>query len=161
MTAAPMATFVFYCQVAIITFASTALSTALQQDLNEFASMYTKVVLTIYGIWNLEFFRYLIPPFCIDRHVTNIHVLMFEYISAFYPLCLVLITYILIQLHDYRWKLLVWMWKPFHMCLSHFKTTWDIKASIIHTFATFLLLSYANKNCLYIIPTTSRNLSLQ
>ena len=67
---------------------------------------------------------------------------MLEYISAFYPLCLVLITYILIQLHDYRWKLLVWMWKPFHMCLSHFKTAWDIKASIIHTFATVLLLSY-------------------
>jgi hypothetical protein len=142
MTAAPMATFVFYCQVVVITFASTSLSTAMQEDLNEFGSKCMNVMQAIYGIWNLEYFHLLIPPFCIDKNVTNIHILMFEYMSAFYPLCLVVITYILIQLHDYRWKPLVWMWKPFHMCLSHFKTMWDIKASIIHTFATFLLLSY-------------------
>ena len=32
MTAAPMATFVFYCQVVVITFANSTLSTAMQQD---------------------------------------------------------------------------------------------------------------------------------
>ena len=142
MTAAPMATFVFYCQIVVITFANSVISTTMQQDLNGVASMYMKVLLTIYGIWNLDFFRLLVPPFCFNTHITNIQVLMFDYISAFYPLCLVLLTYILIELHDYRCRLLVWMWKPFRMLLSRVKTTWDVKASIIHTFATFLLLSY-------------------
>ena len=27
---------------------------------------YAKVVLTLYGVWNLDFFHYIVPPFCIS-----------------------------------------------------------------------------------------------
>ena len=45
-----------------------------------------KVLLTITGIWNLDFLRYVFPPFCISLHYSTLQVLAFEYIVAFYPL---------------------------------------------------------------------------
>ena len=143
LTAAPMATFVFYSQIVVNTLAYSILSTALKQDFNKFTSLLYKVVITSYGILNLDFLRQVIPPFCVGKNVKNIHLLMLDYIAAFYPLCLVLITYAIIQLHDYKLRPLAWIWKPFHMCLRPFKRTLDVRASIIHTFATFLLLSYS------------------
>ncbi len=55
---------------------------------------------TIVGIWNLDFFRYLYPPFCISPHYSTLSVISFEYIIAFYPLVLVFLTYISIELYD-------------------------------------------------------------
>ena len=34
------------------------------------------------------------------------------------------------------------IWKPFHVCTSHFRQSLDIRSSLIDTFATFFLLSY-------------------
>ena len=30
-----------------------------------------KILITLYGIWNLDFFRYVMPPFCISPHIIN------------------------------------------------------------------------------------------
>ncbi len=57
-------------------------------------------MVTIGGIWNLDFFRYLYPPFCISPHYSTLSVISFEYIIAFYPLVLVFLTYISIELYD-------------------------------------------------------------
>ncbi len=57
-------------------------------------------VVTVGGIWNLDFFRYIYPPFCISPHYSTISVISFEYIIAFYPLVLVFLTYISIELYD-------------------------------------------------------------
>ena len=56
-------------------------------------------VVTIYGIFNLDFFRYVIPPFCVSSQLNMLQVLSLEYIVAFYPLFLIIVTYICIQLH--------------------------------------------------------------
>ena len=139
LTAAPMASFVFFCQLAAITFSISTLSTALVHD----SGMQFEIVVSAYGILNLDFFRIVIPPFCISESLTNIHILLFDYIAAVYSLLLVVLTYICIELHDSDFKPLVWLWRPFYKCLGRFKRTWNIKESIIHTFATFLLLSYS------------------
>ncbi len=57
-------------------------------------------MVTIGGIWNLDFFRYIYPPFCISPHYSTLSVISFEYIIAFYPLILVFLTYISIELYD-------------------------------------------------------------
>ena len=54
---------------------------------------------TIYGIWNLDFFRYLIPPFCATDQISPLQVVALEYTVAFYPLLLTAIAYICVQLH--------------------------------------------------------------
>ena len=62
---------------------------------------------------------------------------------AFYPICLILVTYGCIKLHDNNFRPVVWLWKPFHRHFVHFRRKWDPKASIINTFTTFLLLSFS------------------
>ena len=106
-----------------------------------------KVLLTILGIWNLDFFRYIYPPFCISTHFSTLQVLAFEYIIAFYPLLLIIITYICIELYD-NYRVIVLMWKPFSWCLSHIKkhlpvNLESVKSNIINSFASFLVFSYS------------------
>ena len=107
-----------------------------------------KVLLTILGIWNLDFFRYIYPPFCISIRFSTLQVLAFEYIIAFYPLLLIIITYIGIELYDNNYRVIVLMWKPFTWCLSHIKKCLpvnleSVKSCIINTFASFLVFSYS------------------
>ncbi len=61
---------------------------------------------------------------------------------AFYPFVLILLTYVLVTIYDKHYRILVWMWKPFKWCLSHYQRQWNIKTSLIEVFATFVLLSY-------------------
>ena len=51
-------------------------------------------IVSFYDIWNLDFFRYIIPPFCISPNLKLIHMLFMSYISALYPVCLIIITWI-------------------------------------------------------------------
>lgn len=94
------------------------------------------------SIWSLDFFRTLVPPFCVSENISNIQALLLEYFTAFYPLILVLITFLAIELHAYNVRLFVWLWKPFNSCFANFRRTWDIRYSIVNAFSTFLLLSY-------------------
>ena len=98
--------------------------------------------LSMYGIWNLDFFRLLYPPFCMHPKMTTLHVLFLDYAIAVYPLLLIVTSYILVELHDNNFRLIVWLWKPFHRCFVSFRKEWNIKNSLIDAFCTFLLLSY-------------------
>ena len=93
------------------------------------------------SFWNLDFFRSLYPPFCLHPHLSALQVLSLDYIVAVYPMILVLLTYLLVKLHD-RFRLVVWLCRPAYTCFRHFREEWDIKTSLIGAFATFYLLSY-------------------
>ena len=99
-------------------------------------------LVSLYGIWNLDFFRLLYPPFCMHPKTTTLHVLILDYAIAVYPLVLIVTSYILVELHDHNFRLIVWLWKPFHRCFVSFRREWNIKSSLIDAFCTFLLLSY-------------------
>ena len=116
---------------------------ALMAELDATSLIVFKVILTGYGFWNLDYFRYFIPPFCVSRGLKNIHVLALQYVSAFYPLLLITLTYACVELHGHNFRPIVWLWKPFHQCCVKARRRWEIKASIIDVFATFLLLSYS------------------
>ena len=99
-------------------------------------------VASLYGIWNLDFFRLLYSPICIHPNMTTLQALALDYVIAVYPLFLIVITFFLVELHDDNFRIIVWLWKPFHHCFARFRREWDIKTSLIHAFCTFLLLSY-------------------
>ena len=56
---------------------------------------------------------------------------------------LILITYVLIQLHAHDYKVVVAVWKPFHRCFAKVRRSWNPQASIMNTFAIFLFLSFS------------------
>ena len=99
-----------------------------------------KLFFTVMGIWNLDFFRTILPDICLD--LNSLQLSMLEYAVSFYPLLLILISYSMIELHDRGFKVVVLLWKPFVNLFSYVRSDWDIRNSIIHSFATFLLLSH-------------------
>ena len=100
-------------------------------------------IATFYGFWNLDFFRYVIPSFCIREGMSTLTVIALEYTVALYPILFTVVVYYCITLHDNDCRLLVCCWRPFHRCFARFRGTWGLKGSVINAFATFLLLSYS------------------
>ena len=51
-------------------------------------------------------------------------------------------VYLFVKLHDSNYIVITYLWRPFHRCFVHFRRNWNIKTSLIDSFATFLLLLY-------------------
>ena len=98
------------------------------------------------SLWNLDYFRWLYPPFCLHPAMTTVQALALDYAIAVYPLVLITISYLLVELHDHDFRIMVWLWKPFHKCFTRLRREWNIKLSLINAFATFLLLSFVKFN---------------
>ena len=98
-------------------------------------------VISVAGIWNLDFFRLAYDPFCLHPNMTTLEVLALDYAIAVYPLLLIVLTYAMVCLHDYNFMPVVWLWKPFRWLLKHFKQQWDVRTSLIDVFASFIFLS--------------------
>ena len=100
------------------------------------------IIGSLYGFWNLDFFRTVYPRFCLHPNMSTLQVLALDYIIAAYPLLLTIITYSLVKLHNRNCKLVVCLWKPFRICFARFQRQWNIQTSLIQAFVSFLLLSY-------------------
>ena len=74
---------------------------------------------TVYGIWNLDFFRTLIPPIFLP--LTTIQVIALDYLVAVYPLLLLVCVYVLVRAHDRGCRLVVRMWRPFLRCSARIR----------------------------------------
>ena len=103
----------------------------------------TMVTLTILGVSNLDFFRFIIPPLCISTSMRYINVLLFEYITVIFPILLTFVVYFCIQLHDQNCKLIVFISLPIRKLFNFVQEDWNPKQSLLSTFATFFILSYS------------------
>ena len=68
--------------------------------------------------------------------------LALDYAVAVYPIILIIISYVLIELYDHNVMCVVYLWKPFYWILSFFRKNWNIRTSVIDSSATFFLLFY-------------------
>ena len=100
-------------------------------------------LLTFYGIWNLDFFRYVIPPICISKTLNSLQAEALEYIIAIHPFLLVVVTYICVEMYDSGNPVVLLLWMPFKKLLNFqcFRNL-NIKYSLLTTFATFIQLPY-------------------
>ena len=149
-TSSPLNALVFMSQIVVYTIRlNVPFHMYIENEVTGFLYLALKVVLVLCGIWSLDFFRSVIPPFCVSNNIKTIYALALEYLVAFYPIFLILITYVCIKLHDNNFRPVVWLWKPFHRQVVHLRRRWDSTASIINAFTMFLLLSFS-KSCLYL-----------
>ena len=126
---------------------------------NGYSTVFVKLLATVYGIWNLDFFRTLIPPICLP--LTTIQVIALDYLVAVYPLLLLVCVYGLVRAHDRGCRLAVRTWRPFLWCSARIRQQCNARHSIIDAFATFVLLSYVkfvSTSGDLIIPTTLYNI---
>ena len=103
-------------------------------------NFFVKILATVYGIWNLDFFRTVIPPICLP--LTILQIIALDYIVAIYPLVLLLIFFALITAYERGVRVVVCILRPFHQFSARFRRQWHIKNSVIDGFASFILLSY-------------------
>ena len=118
------------------------LESDIQHRRNVVAFYISKVVTSIFGIWNLDFLRLVYTPFCLQPHTNTLQVLALNYIIAVYPLLLIALSYLLVLLYDHNVRLIVCLWKPFMPIFIRFRREWNIRNSLVDAFATFFLLSY-------------------
>ena len=133
-----MPCFIMYSQlIIIIAFDSTSFIISRDMTLD------LKIVLTLYGLFNLDFLRYdLLPPFCVSSRLKSIHTFFLGYISAFYPILLICVTWVCVELHGRNFRPLVWLWRPFHRYFVRLRRGWDTQSDIIDVCTTFFFLSY-------------------
>ena len=143
-TFSPLSALVFMSQIVVYTIRlNVPLHMYIENNITGFLYVALQVLLVLCGIWSLDFFRAVIPPFCVSSSIKTIYALALEYLVAFYPIFLILITYVCIKLHDNNFRPIVWLWKPFHSHFVYLRRRWDSKASVVNAFTTFLLLAFS------------------
>ena len=99
-----------------------------------------KVLASLYGVWNLDFFRPFYSDLCLGIGI--LPTLALDYVIAVYPLLLMIISYLLIVLYDRNYRVVTIMWRPFLILFSLFRRNWNIRTSVVDAYATFFLLSF-------------------
>ena len=143
ITSGSITCFIFYSQLVVIALDRVFGGDDLQVSdviyaTSEYSKWFFTVIVTLYDVWNLRFFRYVLPSFCISSHLKQLHISFLDYISVFYPMCLIFLTWVCVELYDRKFRLLVWLWKPFQKCLKGNGYHIDF----INAFASFFLLSF-------------------
>ena len=149
--------YVIFCQI----IASPAFARIMDEyilDHQQFKPI--QVIVVMYSIWNLDFFRGLYPEICLD--VSTLTVLALDYAVAIYPLLLTVISYFLIQLHARNVRIVVILWKPFRYIFTLLRRNWDSKTTVIDAYATFYILSFTKILCVstdLLIPVRAYSLN--
>ena len=141
VVSAPIPCFIMYAQFVVIMFDSNShFSFTRTWD----SPLDVKIMLSFYGIFNLDFLQHLhyFEPYCLSQKLKFIHLAFLEYVSAFYPIMLIFLTWVCVELHGRNFRPLVWLWRPFHRCFVGLRRGWDTKSDIIDVFATFFFLTY-------------------
>ena len=99
-----------------------------------------KILLTTASLWNLDFFR-LYYSFCLHPHASAMTIMALDYATTVYPVILIGVTYVMVQLYDHNFKLLVWPWKLLSVILKPLRRRWNVKTSLVDVFASFIYLS--------------------
>ena len=99
-----------------------------------------KVLLGLYGIWNLDFLRVnVLPDVCIND--IPLHILVLDYLIAIYPMLLMAVAYTIVELYGFGFRPLQYIWKPFHYFFARCRRHWGIQNTIMDAFVTFFFLS--------------------
>ena len=146
ITSGSITCFIMYSQLLIISYDRIAAGgifdiTDIMLTATPNSKLLNKVFLTMYDIWNLHFFRYLLPPFCISSKLKPIHLVFVSYISVFYPLCLIAITWLCIELHGCNFRRLVLMCRPFltNSCFIRLRRRLNPRNDFVSVFASCFL----------------------
>ena len=138
ITAGPLLGYVLFCQIYY--------ASAVQYEIFIYDFILSHVptavwILTLCGIWDLQFFKFVIPPFCISSKLTGIDTQLLNLVNAIYPVLLVIITWILMELHARNYRIIRMLWMPFSILVNKLKITAVTSDAVIRAFATFILLS--------------------
>ena len=99
------------------------------------------VIITFYAVFNLDFLRFILPPFCVSSNLSIVGIIFLGYISAFYPVFLVALMW---MCHSHDFKIFNWCEKKFIRYFAKLLLFVNKERNMtsIDVFSTFLLLAY-------------------
>ena len=97
-----------------------------------------KLTATIFGPWNLDFFKAVYTPECISPGINTLQSKMIDAMIGLYPLMMLILLYTLVALRDRGFRVAI----AIHRLFSRLRSSLNLRSSLIDTFATFYLLSY-------------------
>ena len=100
------------------------------------------IIEIVYGIWSLNVPSGIVYKMCPSENTTSLEAFAVKYTTAFFPLFLIFIIYVLIKLYERNCKLVTLVWALFRNCCIRFRRRIDPKITIIDAFATFISLSF-------------------
>jgi uncharacterized membrane protein (Fun14 family) len=129
--------FVYYCQMLSLPALAREMFLGKYRTTPEYTALQSYI--SLYGIWNMDFFRPFYSDLCLGIGI--LPTLALDYAIAVYPLLLMIISYLLIVLYDRNYRVVTIMWRPFRVLFSLFRRNWNIRTTVIDAFATFFLLT--------------------
>ena len=143
ITSGPLLGYVLFCQatIAATNYHYSFTYDYIQHHVSSFRRVLFDLSVTVSQFWSLQFLKAIIPPFCISEKLTGIHVHMLNLVPAIYPLVLVIISCILMELHARNYRILGILWKPFKIILSKANITAVTSDAVFRAFASFIFLS--------------------
>ena len=135
----PMSHYILYCNLVQLALKTSVGQYAWSVSTNIYVVQVIKFLLTFNYLFTLDPLFFISPPLCISENLPEIYVPMLNMVAALYPFILLLLTYILIELHARDCKPVVAMWK-LSKC-SKFHSSWNSR-SLIQVFATLFFLAF-------------------
>ena len=82
-TSSPLSALVFMSQIVVYTIRlNVPFHMYIENKVTGFPYVALQVLLVLCGIWSLDFFRSVIPPFCVSSNIKAVHGLALEYLAS-------------------------------------------------------------------------------
>lgn len=140
VSSGPANAFVFFAQVLTTVFKVNGDGAILSSTKN--LDVLTALYVIPYDIWNQNFFHPFLPKFCLSSKVSTLQILSTGFVTALYPLLLVIIFSAFVWAYGRGFKPVVCLCRPVHRCFARLRGIWNLQRSIVHALATFMILSY-------------------
>ena len=155
VTSAPMAHYVLFCNGLMVYFRTNNGSYTLFALTKTSQRYILRAFLTLLSIWSFDPLYFVSPALCLSPQIEDIHILYIDTLASLYPFLLLMITYVLIELHAQDVRPVVTLWRPFHINLVWFRRSWNPNTSLVQAFATLFYISYTKLLFLVYIPFDS------
>lgn len=142
VTSGPANAFVFFAQLISSTFEVDGDGTIDYGFVTSAAIPVKRTYTSLYGIWNLNFFDSVGAYYCLSPNLTPLDLFLLEYLTAVYPLVVIIFISIIVHLYDKDCRAVVCVCRPIHQFFARFRRRWNFQRSMMDTFSTFLVLSY-------------------
>ena len=159
ITSGPVSGYIFFAQMITtpleILFLTYGLSMYVE-DNSYLAKIMSQLIVNPYCIWNLTFFRIFNTDLCLHPSLRVVHILALRLVLALYPLLLVLVTYVIIELKARNIRIVTWLWWLICLNCIRWRRVWQARTSVIDAFASCVLLSYTKfvlVSLLYLSPS--------
>ena len=141
ITSGPLLGYVIFCQVYLIRIRQNLL---MYEYMSPHLQVTFKISLTLSQFWSLQYVIPAVPPFCISEKLSDIHIQLLSLVPATYSIVLVIVVYILMELHAKNCRVTQILWVPFSIILKKTNINAVTGDAVIHAFASFIFLSNAS-----------------